>query len=205
MIPATVGLIALRDPITSLLFEHRHYTARNAALTAVVLQNYAYQLPFIVVDQLVMFAFYARKNTMVPVIVGFVCYGFYALVAFPFYRTIGAPALAFANTAQNSMHGLILIALFYRYFGSLGLRASLPGILKMVIAAGVMAIVVWSTQVLLSGHPLFSLRTLRGQILTIVITGIAAIAVYIGGISLLRVEESRLLKQTILARIAKRS
>jgi len=205
MIPATVGLIALRDPITSLLFEHRHYTARNAALTAVVLQNYAYQLPFIVVDQLVMFAFYARKNTMVPVVVGFVCYGFYALVAFPFYRTIGAPALAFANTAQNSMHGLILITLFYRYYGALGLRASLPGILKMVIAAGVMAIVVWSIQVLMSGHPLFSLRMLRGQILTITITGSAAIAVYIGGVSLLRVEESCLLKQTILARIAKRS
>jgi len=205
MIPATVGLIALRDPITSLLFEHRHYTARNAALTAVVLQNYAYQLPFIVVDQLVMFAFYARKNTMVPVIVGFVCYGFYALVAFPFYRTIGAPVLAFANTAQNSMHGLILVALFYRYFGSLGLRASLPGILKMVITAAVMAIVVWSIQVLMSGHPLFSLRTLRGQILTIVITGSAGIVTYIGGILLLRVEESRLLKQTILARIAKRS
>jgi len=204
MIPAAAGLIVLRHPITALLFEHRHYTAGDAALTAVVLQNYAYQLPFIVVDQLVMFAFYARKNTIVPVTVGFVCYGFYALVAFPFYRTIGAPALAFANTAQNSMHGLILLALFYRFFGSLDLRTTLPAILKIILATAAMVAVAWILQTVLGGYALFSLQTLRGQILTMLIAGVAAVVVYFGGISLLKVEEMTLLKQVVLARLGRR-
>ncbi len=204
MIPAAAGLIVLRYPITSLLFEHRHYTAQNAALTAVVLQNYAYQLPFVVVDQLVMFAFYARKNTTVPVVVGFGCYGFYALVAFPFYKTIGAPSLAFANTFQNAMHGLILLILFHRYFGSLDLRASLPSVLKMVVAASVMVAAVWGLQKMMIGYPLFSQRTLRGQILTMLITGSTAITVYFGGIWLLKIEEGSLLKKVVFARMVKR-
>ncbi|MGH9208974.1 MAG: murein biosynthesis integral membrane protein MurJ, partial [Acidimicrobiales bacterium] len=204
MIPAAAGLIALRGPITALLFEHRHYTAQDAALTAVVLQDYAYQLPFLVVDQLVMFAFYARKNTVVPVVVGFVCYGFYALVAFPFYATIGAPALAFANTAQNSMHGLILLALFYRFYGSLEVRASLPAILKIVIATVAMVAAIWVVQRVLAGDPLLSLRTLKGQFLTVLVTGTAAVIVYGGVISLLRVEETALLKRAVFAKLVGR-
>lgn len=204
MIPSAAGLIALRTPITSLLFEHRHYTAQDAGLTAMVLQNYAYQLPFVVVDQLVMFAFYARKNTLVPVLVGFVCYGFYALVAFPFYRTIGAPALAFANTAQNSMHGLILLALFYKFFGSLSLRQTLPAILKIMIATAAMVAVVWALQTMMSGYALFSLRTLRGQIATTLIAGGGAVVVYFGAISLLKVEEIALLRGAVLAKMGRR-
>ncbi len=204
MIPAAAGLIVLRAPITSLLFRHRHYTVQDAALTAVMLQNYAYQLPFIVVDQLVMFAFYARKNTIVPVTVGFVCYGFYALVAFPFYRTIGAPALAFANTAQNSMHGLILLALFYRYFGSLNFRTTLPAILKIVAATAAMVVVAWTLQTLMGRYALFSLGTLRGQIATMLIAGGAAVAVYVAGVSLLKVEEAALLRGAVRAKLGKK-
>lgn len=204
MIPAAAGLIVLRYPITSLLFEHKHYTARNAALTAVVLQNYAYQLPFIVIDQLVMFAFYARKNTLVPVTVGFVCYGFYALVAFPFYKTIGAPALAFANTAQNSMHGLILLALFYRFFGSLDLRGTLPTILKIGIATAAMVAVVWGLETVIVLHPLLSPHSFRGRVLTMLIASAAAVVVYFGAILLLKVEEMSLLKTSIQAKVGKR-
>src|SRR5215469_12626375 len=46
MIPAAAGLIVLRGPIVELIFQHHAYTADNAALTALALQNYAYQLPF---------------------------------------------------------------------------------------------------------------------------------------------------------------
>jgi len=48
------------------------------------------------------------------------------------------------------------------------------------------------------------LRALRGQILTMLITGGAAVVVYFGGISLLKVEEMRLLKQAVLARLGRR-
>ncbi len=64
MIPAAVGLIALREPIVFLLFRHHNFTPEEAARTALALQNYAYQLPFVAMDQLLIAAFYARKNIL---------------------------------------------------------------------------------------------------------------------------------------------
>ncbi len=204
MIPAAVGLIILQHPITSLIFEHRHYTAQDAGLAALALQNYAYQLPFQVVDQLVMFAFYARKNTIVPVIVGFISYGLYAVVALPTFRTIGMPALAFANTVQISMHGIILLALFLRFFGSLNMRKTLPAILKISIASAAMGLVAWGLLQAMSGFAIFSLHTLVGQILTVVIAGGAALVVYLGGILVFKVEEIGMLKGAVMAKLGRK-
>lgn len=204
MIPAAAGLIVLRYPIVSLLFEHGRFNPGDANLAAIALQNYAYQLPFLVIDQLIMFAFYARKNTLVPVIVGFVCYGCYALVALPFFQTIGMPALVFANTVQNSLHGIFLFILFYKFFGSLKVRPSLPAVAKIIIATAAMVAVAWVLQVWMGQYEFFSLRTLRGQFLTTLIAGGAAVIVYFGGILLLKVEEIALLKQAVLAKLGKR-
>ncbi|HET8847067.1 MAG TPA: murein biosynthesis integral membrane protein MurJ, partial [Ktedonobacteraceae bacterium] len=119
MIPAMVGMWVLRSPIVYLLFAHRNNSIANAGLSALALQNYVYQLPFVAMDQLLIAAFYARKNTRTPVVIGIVCIGFYLLVALPFFKTIGIPALAFANTVQNSSHAIILLFLLRGAIGSL--------------------------------------------------------------------------------------
>ena len=204
MIPAMAGLIVLRYPIVSLLFQRGGFKSSDSGLAAIALQNYAYQLPFLVVDQLIMFAFYARKNTIVPVIVGFVCYGLYALVAVPFYNTIGMPAVVFANTVQNSMHGIILLALFYKFFGSLNFRSSLPALVKIIIATIAMAAVAWGLQYWMGHYDFFSLHSLRGQFLMTIIPGGAAVIVFFGGILLMKVEEISLLKQAVMAKLGKK-
>jgi putative peptidoglycan lipid II flippase len=204
MIPAAAGLIVLRSPITAVLFAHRRFSPQDAALTGVVLQNYAYQLPFIVVDQLVLFAFYARKNTVVPVIVGFVSYLFYGAVAFPFYRTIGAPALAFANTLQNSMHGVILVILFYRFFGALNLRGTVPVLFKILAATAAMVAAALILEHAMTAVPIFTLHTFRGQLLVTAVTGGAAAVVYFACLGALRVEELELLKRAMLAKLGRR-
>ncbi len=119
MIPAAAGLIVLRGPIVDLLFQHHNFTQENAARTAIALQNYAYQLPFVAMDQLLIAAFYARKNTIIPVVVGMVSILGYLAVALPFWSTIGMPALAFANTVQNSLHAIILLVLLRMAIGHL--------------------------------------------------------------------------------------
>ncbi|MGH2516015.1 MAG: lipid II flippase MurJ, partial [Ktedonobacterales bacterium] len=111
MVPAMVGLIALRVPILALLFQHGECGTGCTVRNALAVQNYAIQLPFVALDQLLIAAFYARKNTIVPVIVGVISIGFYLLVALPFGPTIGLPALAFANTMYIVSHALILFVL----------------------------------------------------------------------------------------------
>ncbi len=204
MIPAMVGLLTLRTPITYLLFAHKKYGTAGADFTALALQNYAYQLPFIALDQLLIAAFYARKNTKTPVIIGVVAIVFYLIVALPFYKSIGMPALAFANTVQNSMHAIILLFLLRRVMGALHFRTSLPTILKICVAAAAMGLVTWGALMLLGHVSLFSLQHLRGQLLTVIVAGIVAITVYVGAVLLLKVEEVHLLKGAIMAKLGKR-
>jgi putative peptidoglycan lipid II flippase len=205
MIPAMVGMWALRLPIVYLLFAHHNNTLADAGLSALALQNYVYQLPFVAVDQLLIAAFYARKNTLTPVVVGIVCIGFYLLVALPFYQTIGIAALAFANTVQNSMHAVILLFLLRKAMGSLHIRQTIPAILKICVAAAAMGLVAWGVMALLGHVALFSLDHLIGQFLTVVVAGSLAVAVYIGGVLLFKVEEVNLVKGALLAKFRRQA
>ena len=204
MIPAAAGLIVLRLPIVMLLFQHHKYTFQNSLLTAIALQNYAYQLPFIAIDQLLLSAFYARKNTITPVIVGVVSFAGYLAVALPFWQTIGMPALAFANTVQNSLHPIILLVLLRMAIGPIRIRETIPALIKILAATAVMVVVLWGMQVLLAHIALFSLNHLLGQLLTVIVAGGLAAIVYIGAVLLLRVEEVRLVKGAVLAKLGRR-
>jgi putative peptidoglycan lipid II flippase len=204
MIPAAAGLIVLRAPIVDLLFQHHNFTQENAARTAIALQNYAYQLPFVAMDQLLIAAFYARKNTIIPVVVGMVSILGYLAVALPFWSTIGMPALAFANTVQNSLHAIILLVLLRVAIGHLRVRELVPTLLKILVATAAMVAVAWGAQVLLARIGLFSLDRLLGQLLTVTIAGGLAVVVYLGGVLLLRIEEVGLVKGAVMAKLRRR-
>lgn len=204
MIPAAAGLIVLRAPIVDLLFQHHNFTHENAARTAIALQNYAYQLPFVAMDQLLIAAFYARKNTIIPVVVGMVSILGYLAVALPFWSTIGMPALAFANTVQNSLHAIILLVLLRVAIGHLRVREIVPTLLKILVATAAMVAVAWGAQVLLAHIGLFSLDRLLGQLLTVTIAGGLAVVVYLGGVLLLRIEEVGLVKGAVMAKLGRK-
>ncbi len=204
MIPAAAGLIVLRQPIAFLIFRHHNESASDASLIAIALQNYAYQLPFVAVDQLLIAAFYARKNTIIPVSVYAVSLLGYLAVALPFWQTIGMPALAFANTVQNSLHAIILLVLLRLAIGPMHIRDTLPTILKILLATALLVAVAWGLQMLFSHIALFSLQSLLGELLTVLLAGGLAAAAYFACVLLLRVEEVGLLKGAVLAKLGKR-
>lgn len=204
MIPAMVGMWVLRFPIVYLLFSHHNSSLAQAGLSALALQNYVYQLPFVALDQLLIAAFYARKNTIIPVAIGILCIGFYLPIALLFFRSIGIPALAFANTVQNSLHALILLVLLRRAIGSLHIRTTIPALLKICLAATLMGLVAWGMLQLLGRSELFSLHHLLGQFLTVCVAGGVAAAVYTGAVMFLKVEEINLVKDALLAKLGRR-
>jgi putative peptidoglycan lipid II flippase len=204
MIPAAAGLFVLALPIVSLLFQHYHSTARDSQLMAIALQNYTYQLPFIAIDQLLLAAFYARKNTVTPVIVYFISFVGYLAVALPFWQTIGMPALVLANTVQNSVHPIILLILLRMAIGPMHVREAIPATLKILVATAAMVVVAIGLQLLFSHVAVFSLNHLLGRLLTVLVVGGISAGVYIGGVMLLKVEEVALVKTAILAKLGKK-
>ena len=206
MTPAMVGLIALRTPIVALLFQHGACHTGCTYMNALALQNYAYQLPFLALDQLLIAAFYARKNTITPVVVGVIAIGLWALVAVPFAPTVGMPALAFANATLNSGHAIILFVLLTLSIGNLGVRELWAGLWRIVLSSAVMGAIIWGLLVVLPAWKpaIFTLATLRGQALTVVAVGLPATLVYFALVSLLGVQEVRLLGGIIRSRVGRR-
>lgn len=206
MVPAMVGLIVLRDPIVELLFQHGTCQASNGCSyrNALALLNYSYQLPFLALDQLLIAAFYARKNTLTPAIVGAIAIIFYLAIAVPLGATIGMPAIAFANTALNVSHALILFGLLTLAIGNLGMRELLDGAGRIALAALAMGIVSFGLLSLLPRLiPALASSGTLATALTLLVAGGAGVAVYFALTRLLDLEELRLLGGIIRERFGR--
>jgi putative peptidoglycan lipid II flippase len=204
MVPAAAGLIILRTPIIAAIFQRHNFSANDTMLTATALQNYAYQLPFVAIDQLLISAFYARKNTIIPVAVLLVGVLGYLAVALPFWHTIGMPALALANTVQNSVHAIVLLVLLRIAIGPLKLREMVPTVLKILLATTIMVAISWGLQTVLGSIAFFAHAGFVSHVITVVGVGGLAAGIYFGLMIVLRVEEVALLKGVVLAKLGKK-
>jgi putative peptidoglycan lipid II flippase len=206
MVPAMVGLLVLRVPIMALLFQHglcgQGCTDRNV----LAVQNMAYQLPFIAMDQLLIAAYYARKNTIVPTLAAIAGVACYALVAVPFASTIGLPAVSFANAVQNSAHAVILFVLLSFSIGNLGLGALSSGIWRIGVASmGMAAVGLGLLQLLPRLNPtFFSASHVAGNFVTVGLVGGLSLVLYFALAGWLRLDEVRLLVDLVQARLGRK-
>ncbi len=138
IIPATVGLFILADPIVALLFERGAFRPFDTEQTALALRYYLIGLTFAAIDQPLIFAYYARQNTLTPALVGLLGVGFYLVAALTptllFNRPILMTDLVLANSLQLMGHALVMVVLVHR-MESLAGRGLVEITLKAVGAA----------------------------------------------------------------------
>ncbi|MCL5962394.1 MAG: murein biosynthesis integral membrane protein MurJ [Chloroflexi bacterium] len=198
IIPAAVGLTILREPIIRLLFQHGVFDAYGTERTALAFLYYAPQLPFVAVDQLLIFAFYARKNTITPMLIGVLGVIVYVVLGMALMGSMGMAGLVLANTVQNSLHGVILFILIERAVGSIRGYGLGPTVFKSAIAALAMFVAYLILNPYLSGAG--ASEAIRGQVTYLVtMVGILAV-VYLLLLHVLRVEETRLWWRAVRAR-----
>ena len=199
IVPATVGLFVLANPVVALLFQRGEFGARDTAMTALALRYYLLGLAFAAVDQPLVFAFYARKDTLTPALVGVVGVGFYLAVALALIRPLGMAGLILANGAQLSGHAIVMLILFWRQVGSLrgqGLRVTL---FKTSVASAVMA---GATLLILRGlSGVTNNQTLVGRLILVGGAGSAGLLVYLGLCILLQIREIGLLFGVVVRRL----
>jgi putative peptidoglycan lipid II flippase len=190
ILPATVGLFILARPIIALLFERGAFTPNDTTATALALQCYLIGLPFAAIDQPLVFAFYARKNTLTPNLVQFVAVGIYLIVALALMASFGFIALVLANSAMLTGHALIMLWLTHTRLGGLGQSALMATTTKILIASLTMGAVVF----VIAG--MFS-----SIVLQVSVSAIVAIGVYIAMVWFLRIHEAERVWQMMLARL----
>jgi putative peptidoglycan lipid II flippase len=200
IVPAAVGLAVLREPIVQLLFQRKAFDQGATALTALAFLGYSPGIAFAAVDQLLIFAFYARKDTRTPVLVGVMAICVYLTVALSLIRPMGMLGLVLANAAQNSSHALVLLWLLNRAVRGVVDR-ELGGFLARVVAAALVMGLACQLFLTLAGP----LATSGPRVALLVAAGAGlGAAVYVAGVTALRVREARDLWGLLLGRLRQR-
>lgn len=196
MLPATIGLIVLREPLVQLLFERGRFGEVETARTALVFLAYAPQLPLTALDQLFIVAFYARKDTRTPVLVGVATVLLYLVSALLLIGPLDVAGLALANAIQNSAHGVILLVILERSGAQLLNGAFVLWTVRVLLASVGVGVVVWLAEpILLTG--VSGAAALGGLLLAL--AAVAAL-VYLILLELLGVRDGRLVMQVVRER-----
>jgi putative peptidoglycan lipid II flippase len=191
IIPATAGLFILAEPLIGLLFEHGDFSAYDTGQTALALRFYLLGLTFAAIDQPLIFAYYARQNTLTPALVGLLAVGIYLIAALgpTLFRPLRMTDLVLANSLKLTGHALVMLWL-------VGRGRRLPGLglgwttLKSLLAAAVMAGAIFG--LLRTLQPLLPSGPLLNEVSLVAVTGLAGLLVYSLLLLLLRVPEVKL-------------
>ena len=199
IIPATLGLYLLAKPIVRLLFEGGAFVENDTLNTARALQLYLIGLPFAAIDQPLVFAFYARRNTLAPNLVAVVGVAIYIVVALELKQPLGMLGLVLANSAQLTAHALVMLYLTKTRLGGLagqGLGTLVLKVFAITAAMGAVLLLVPTGSLEGAGYVEKAGR--------VFVPAVAGIVTYLAGLRLLQVREAEELWTLVRLRLPQR-
>lgn len=119
-LPASVGLILLRQPLVSLLYQRGEFDEQDVQLVAWALLWYAAGLVGHSVMEVLTRAFYAQQDTKTPVLIGTIAMGLNVVLSFTFasiFRQVGwmpHGGLALANSVATALEATALFIFMRR-------------------------------------------------------------------------------------------
>ncbi len=138
-LPATLGLILLSEPVVKMLFQHGAFTAADTAATAQALMWLALGLPANVLVKALSPAFFAREDTLTPLVATLKGVAFALVLAVLLGHWFGASGIAASIALGAWSAALTLIRRGAETFGFSidgAARRRLPGILAAALAMG---------------------------------------------------------------------
>jgi putative peptidoglycan lipid II flippase len=186
MIPAAIGLFTAAVPIIDLLFEHGAFTQADTQVTALALRLYLFGLPFAAVDLLLVYAFYARQDTLTPALIGLISLIVYMVTALLLVPTLGIFSLMVADSVKHIVHAVLSALVLARRLGGFGDQRVLLTLAKASAAALVMA--GGALAVMAVVPELLDTRRIVGEIVLVGAIGVVSVGLYGGAALLLRLD-----------------
>ena len=197
-VPASFGLILLRQPIIKLLYQRGEFNERSTQLVAWALLWFTVGLVSHSLVEVLARAFYALHDTRTPVLVGVAAMSLNVLLSFAFtalFAQIGwmpHGGLALANSVATSIEMGGLLVLMRGKLNGLEGRSIVIGVLKAFIAGGIISGLLWIWIALTNGSPVW-LVALGGVVIGALVYGILLLV--------MGVREMRELVDAVLRRI----
>jgi putative peptidoglycan lipid II flippase len=188
-LPATAGLLLVRNLVISVIFERGQFTGSDTALTAVVLLFYSLGLCGFFMQQVVTRVFYSMQDSKMPARSALIAVCVNIVLNLTLIWFMGTAGLALSTALCSYLQVVILILAIRRRFGSSVLHG-IPTVLVKTLAATVL---MWTAGRFL----LYLCRELPGgtsfDVLRLAVVVPTAAVVYIVAAKLLRIEMLSLL------------
>lgn len=189
IIPATLGLLILAVPIVRLIFEGGEFTPADTQITVLAMRLYLFGLPFAAIDLLLVYAFYARKDTFTPAMIGLFSHVIYIITVLLLFSQFGLFSLMIADSIKHVVHAVISGILLRRQINGFGQQRFGRTAIKTTFAASIMALVGWFVLSYLDN--LIGTSGAINQILLVLIPGALSAIVFFAIAYLLKIEELR--------------
>ena len=187
ILPAASGLFVLAVPIIALLFEHGAFVAADTEITAQALRLYLIGLPFAAIDLLLVYAFYARKDTLTPASIGVVSLLCYMGVALLLFQRYGLFSLMIADSIKHFVHASISGVLLWRRMRGFGSQRLAITAIKTLVASLIMSLAALASLPLLGG--LIGGGTLLHEALLVAVCALLYGGIFVLAARLLQLDE----------------
>ena len=199
-LPASVGLMILREPLISFLYQRGEFDAQDVRLVAWALLWYAAGLVGHSIMEVLTRAFYAQQDTKTPVIIGTIAMGLNVVFSIAFSRWFAKigwyplGGLALANSLATALEAVTLFIFMRKRLNGIEGKSIADGAWRVGLAGLGMAVglLVW---IQLSGGWMRWLVTLGGIAL--------GMSIYFMGVVIFKVPEIKMVMNAVMRRLGR--
>ncbi len=197
-VPASVGLIILREPLISFLYQRGEFDSRDVQLVAWALLWFAAGLVGHSIMEVLTRAFYAQQDTKTPVIIGTIAMGLNVLFSILFSRWFAQigwfplGGLALANSLATALEATALFIFMRKRLNGIDGKLIFNSAWRVALAALGMGVgLEWWSQAAL------------GQTRWLVALGGVALGgvIYLIGVAILKVPEIQIVIRAVMRRL----
>jgi putative peptidoglycan lipid II flippase len=188
LVPASLGMILLAEPVVRLVYERGEFDAASTELTAGALLYYSLGLVFNGASLLVIRTFFGLQRPWVPTGVAGLGVVLFAPLAWLLSRSMGIDGIALATSIVSLVTFVALLELLRRWLGGISAPRLVDGFARLLAAgipAALVALVTWWAIDAAVG------RELWGQILSLGAAALVGTATLLLAAFVVRLDELR--------------
>lgn len=174
-LPAMTGLIILREPIVTLLFQRGEFDAAATRLTAQALLYYSLGLGAFSAVRIVAAVFFSLQDTRTPVRMAGISIMANIILGVVLMKPLAHGGLALATSLASMLNLALLVRALRTKLGALGASAIARSAVSALVSSAIMGVGVWAVaQFMIPSNP----GTLSGRLWGVAVSVAAGLCIY---------------------------
>ena len=141
VIPATLGMMALSNPIIKFAFERNAFTSYDTEVVASLLVSYGPYIIFTSIIKILSNGFYSIEDSKTPLIAIVFQLVLNIILNVILSKLFGLDGLAYATSVSTAISSVLMLYIFNKRFGSNNKKKNIKSIIKILLSSILMVVV----------------------------------------------------------------